>query len=165
MAFKPEKDDIYRILIGGKSDGEKTARYGIFVGLANVTSDESSNTSSTPAKTPAGKTVYSVDTREDCNWDGKKFVDCSTKEDKSLFEMNAAETVFVHTTSTMKTSYYVREKEYDSAKKQSTYQMRSDSGNEYTFIVNPDNKSISVVGKDKDKVFGVFFRVKTQWTE
>lgn len=54
--------------------------------------------------------------REYCEWNEqiKDFEsDCNGYEDVSLFVMNESETLFTHTTETIKSTYYVKEEEYD----------------------------------------------------
>ena len=50
----------------------------------------------------------SCDQRTYCKWNDNthEYQDCSTWEDNSMFEINEDVTMFTHTTSNMKSSYY-----------------------------------------------------------
>lgn len=64
--------------------------------------------------------------------------------------MNEAETMFTHTTETMKSSYYVTGREYDSEYDVYTYLVTSDVGNKYYYIFDLKNKEIRALIKDEN---------------
>lgn len=93
------------------------------------------------------QTNYSCTYRSYCDWNAStsKFENCEGYEDNSLFEMNKDETMFIHTTATIKSSYYVKKKEYDSQNDVYVYEVTSDVGNKYTYIFDAKNKEIRAV--------------------
>lgn len=102
--------------------------------------------------------------REYCEWNDytKDFEsDCNGYEDVSLFVMNESETLFTHTTETMKSTYYVNEKEYDNINEVFTYSVTSDVGNEYYYIFDLKNKEVrAVFVNDEGKTILLRFNVK-----
>ena len=67
------------------------------------------------AFTAQAQVSFSCYHREYCTWDDEKeeFVDCHGYDEASLFVMNESETMFTHTTEDIKSTYYVKEREYD----------------------------------------------------
>ena len=60
-----------------------------------------------------GQTFLSCNLKEYCAWNEVTEaweMDCDPFENNCLFEMNEDETMFVHTTSEMKSTYYIKEK-------------------------------------------------------
>ena len=102
--------------------------------------------------TAKAQVSFSCYHREYCPWDDRleDFGDCHGYDEASLFVMNESETMFTHTTETVKTTYYVKEKEYDEDLEVWTYYVTSDVGNEYIYIFDPNNKEIRVVMIDDD---------------
>jgi hypothetical protein len=74
--------------------------------------------------------------------------------------MNEAETVFTHTTETMKSSYFVKSREYDKENDVYTYYVTSDVGNDYYYIFDLKNKEVRVLIKKEDKIELLRFYVK-----
>ena len=108
------------------------------------------------------QTSYSCYYREYCDWDGdqEKFVDCEGYDESSLFVMNADETLFNHTTESMKSAYYVKTSEYDAVNDVWQYDVTSDVGNEYIYIFDKKNKEIRVLVVKDDKIIMIRFYVK-----
>lgn len=102
--------------------------------------------------------------REYCEWNDqiKDFEsDCNGYEDVSLFVMNESETLFTHTTETIKSTYYVKEKEYDNVNEVFTYTVTSDVGNEYYYIFDLKDKEVrAVFVNDEGKTMLLRFLVK-----
>ena len=63
--------------------------------------------------------------------------------------MNKDETMFVHTTPTMKSTYYVKDK-LSSEDNQFTYNVVSDAGNEYYYIFDVKNEEIKAITEDEN---------------
>ena len=102
--------------------------------------------------------------REYCEWDDqiKEFEsDCKGYEDVSLFVMNETETLFTHTTETIKSTYFVKEKEYDDVNEVFAYTVTSDVGNEYYYIFDLKHKEVrAVFVNDEGKTMLLRFLVK-----
>lgn len=85
------------------------------------------------------QTTISCDQRTYCKWDEylDEYNDCDSWEDNSLFEINESETMFTHTTSSMKSSYYIKSQK---ASKNSDGErivicdVISDVGNKYIYM-------------------------------
>jgi hypothetical protein len=105
---------------------------------------------------------FSCTYREYCDWNNytEKFENCEGYEESSLFVMNEAETVFTHTTETMKSSYFVKSREYDKENDVYTYYVTSDVGNDYYYIFDLKNKEVRVLIKKEDKIELLRFYVK-----
>ncbi|MCX6159194.1 MAG: hypothetical protein NTY74_14535 [Ignavibacteriae bacterium] len=98
--------------------------------------------------------------REYCKWNeySKEFEDCKGFEESSLFVMNKGETMFTHTIETMKSTYYVNEREYNNEKEVWTYYVTSDVGNKYYYVFDPKNKEVrALVSKDGETMLIRFF--------
>jgi hypothetical protein len=76
-----------------------------------------------------------------------------------LFEINENATMFTHTTSSMKSTYYIRSQKLDvnsDGEEIMIWDVVSDAGNKYTYVVCLDGKYINAAGDD----FIVTFRIK-----
>jgi hypothetical protein len=110
----------------------------------------------------SAQTSYSCYYREYCDWNeyAEKFEDCQGYEEASLFTVSENETMFSHTIETMKSTYFITEKEYDWEKNITTFYTTSDVGNKYIYIYDPDNKEIRVLISDEDGTRLLRFYVK-----
>ena len=122
------------------------------------------------ATTIKAQTHYSCDTKQVCNWNAttKAFDDCGTKDEYScMFTMNADESIFNHTTPTMKSAYYVQSKSYDAATQGTLYEVTSDVGNKYTFIINMTSKMVGILssGKANATDYLIKFTIKSSWKD
>ena len=106
---------------------------------------------------------FSCTYREYCDWNNytKKFENCEGYEESSLFVMNEAETVFTHTTETIKSSYFVKSSEYDKENDVYTYFVTSDVGNDYYYIFDIKNKEVRILITKEDTIELLRFYVKT----
>ena len=106
------------------------------------------------AFTVKAQVSFSCYHREYCDWNEatQNYEDnCRGYDEASLFVMNESETMFTHTTENIKSTYYVKEREYDEENDVWTYNVTSDVGNEYYYIFDPNNKEIRVVIVDDDE--------------
>lgn len=107
--------------------------------------------------------------RDFYNWDNNTetfvFVDDAGYDESSLFEINEAETMFTHTTPTMTSAYYIREKEYDEDLNVYTYSVKSDVGNSYTYFFDIKNEQVRALVDNDDETYMVVFSVKKIWIE
>ncbi len=105
---------------------------------------------------------FSCKSRELCDWDGDTGTssNCNSEEESSLFAINADETLFDHTTPTIKSTYYIKSK-----KKSGSiliYKVTSDVGNEYNYVFDPSKDEIRVTGGALGSKM-VKFIVKSSW--
>ncbi|MGB1207396.1 MAG: hypothetical protein ACPG5B_17240 [Chitinophagales bacterium] len=102
--------------------------------------------------------------REYCNYSNytQSYTRCDGYDEPSLFVMNSNETMFTHTTESIKSTYYVKEKAYDEDTEMFIYYVTSDVGNEYIYSFDLPNKEIKALGEDNDgSVFLIRFYVKS----
>ena len=98
------------------------------------------------------QTSLSCNLKEFCYWDDVSESwgdDCNPFEDNSLFVMNKDETMFVHTTSTIKSTYYVKET-LPSKEDLYWYSVVSDVGNEYIFLFDLKNEEVKAITEDEN---------------
>ena len=118
-----------------------------------------------------GQTMYfSADYFKVCKWNGytQKFDDCSKKEESSLFTLNAEQTMFHHTTPTMKSSYYVTSQDYDEKTEMWTYKVKSDVGNDYVFLINLKDDALNILGKtsgENAQTYLITHHLKNTWKD
>src|SRR4051794_30818504 len=81
---------------------------------------------------------FSTNHKEECWWNTatEKYDKCSGNDESSLFKLNSDQTMFHHTTEKISSDYYVTKKEYDKKNDVYTYDVKSDVGNTYFFIVD-----------------------------
>ena len=112
---------------------------------------------------------FSCTHRDFYNWDNNTesfvFVEDAGYDENSLFELNKAETMFTHTTPTLQSAYYIREKEYDEELEVYTFEVKSDVGNNYTYFFDLKNEQIRILIDDEEETILVVFTVKKIWTE
>ncbi len=110
----------------------------------------------------SAQTSYSCYYREYCDWNvyAEKFEECQGYEEASLFTISDNETMFSHAIESMKSTYFVTEKENDWEKNLTTYYVTSDVGNKYIYIFDPENKEIRVLISDEDGTRLLRFYVK-----
>ena len=105
------------------------------------------------AFTAKAQVSFSCWHRERCSWNedlGNFETECTGYDESSLFVMNESETMFTHTTESIKSTYYVNKKEYDEENDVYTYEVTSDVGNKYYYIFDPKNKEIRVLADADD---------------
>ena len=102
------------------------------------------------------QTSFSCNLKEFCDWNevteeweetGDPF------EDHSLFVMNKDETMFTHTTSEMKSTYYVKKSRHTQEEQEEgffTYDVVSDVGNEYYYIFDMKNEEVKAITEDEN---------------
>jgi len=81
------------------------------------------------------QTNFSSDESEFCEWNRVEntVTNCKTLKKPCLFFINAGETMITHTTTDMKSTYYVNEKRFIEETKTFIYSVTSDVGNNYVF--------------------------------
>ncbi len=112
--------------------------------------------------TTKAQTSFSCYYREYCYWNEytEEFGNCEGYEESSLFVMNDNETMFTHTIESMKSTYYVNEREYESEKELWFYSVTSDVGNKYLYVFDPKNKEVRAVYVRDGKTVLLRFYVK-----
>jgi len=108
------------------------------------------------------QTSISCSYRQYCDWNEaeEKFGNCSGYEESSLFALNKDQTMFIHTTETIKSAYYITSKEYDQEKDLWTYDVTSDVGNKYVYIFDTNNKEIRALYKRNGETRLLVFTIK-----
>tara|TARA_B100001059_G_scaffold232907_1_gene271696 strand:+ start:186 stop:575 length:390 start_codon:yes stop_codon:yes gene_type:complete len=98
------------------------------------------------------QTNFSCNFKEFCEWDEvseKWKQDCNYFENHCLFEMNKGETMFIHTTEKIKSTYYIKEK-LSAKDDQFAYNVVSDVGNEYFYLFDIKNKEVKAIIEDEN---------------
>ncbi len=93
--------------------------------------------------------------RQDAIWDelNEKWDVLASNEDVTFFEFNSGLTLFTHTTNTIKSTYIIKEFEYDEELSKYTMIVVSDVGNEYEMIVDAINNYVGFFYFDEDDVY------------
>ena len=113
--------------------------------------------------TAKAQVSFSCYHREYCEWDDKMKTfssECTGYDEPSLFVINEQETMFTHTTENIKSTYYVKEKNYDENNEVWSYDVVGDAGNKYYYIFDPKNKEIRVLSERDDYTTMIRFLVK-----
>ena len=91
-----------------------------------------------------------------CEWDddAETFsVNCEYYRDWSTkFWFNEAETVLIHTTPDMQSTYYVDDSKYNEEHNVFIYYITSDVGNKYTYFVDLDHNQLRTMKADGTKL-------------
>lgn len=105
--------------------------------------------------------------REYCDWNSytESFTNCKGYEENSMFKIMSDETMFIHTTETMKPAYYIKSKEYDEDEGILTYNVVSDVGNKYLYVFDVTNKEVRVGIVRDDEIQMLRFKVKSIWKD
>lgn len=118
------------------------------------------------------QTVHiSTDYKQTCYWNTStsSFDKCGdNSEYASMFTINESETIFTHTTNDIKSSYYVKDKEYKAAYDAYVYNVTSDVGNKYMFIVDLKNKLVKIMSAthtDASDDYLIKFSIKSSWKD
>lgn len=111
---------------------------------------------------------FSTDYMENCKWNDstQKFSDCTGSDDATLFKLNKDKTQFVHYTPSIKSTYFVDSWSYDQPNDVYIYQVTSDIGNKYTFVVDLTSEQIRILGTDSyGKYYMIKHYIKKYWVE
>jgi hypothetical protein len=114
----------------------------------------------------AQSAYYSIDKRQYCPWIDSlnKFDTCTTTDEASLIVVNAGKNMFVHTTPSMKSVYYVTKYSIDPDTYVQTYEVTSNDDRKYTFTFDILASEIRVmVFKSDGKIYGLTFHIKSYW--
>ena len=108
------------------------------------------------------QTSFSIYYNEYCVWNegNQLYENCKGHQENSLFILNKNETMFTHTTETIKSTYYIKSTEYNKEKEFWLYHVISDVGNKYVYIFDIKNKEIKAVGLNDGKMKLVTFLIK-----
>ncbi|HVX48836.1 MAG TPA: hypothetical protein VHB48_01715 [Chitinophagaceae bacterium] len=113
----------------------------------------------------------STDHKQTCYWNDNNstFDNCGDNEEfASLFTLNESETMFTHTTQDIKSSYYVKSKEYKADYDSYMYDVTSDVGNKYTFIIDMKNKLVKILSSGHTNASDDYllkFSIKSSWKD
>ncbi len=125
------------------------------------------------AGTLKAQTILHMSTsyKELCYWNpsSSDFDKCGDNvEYASMLTLNGDETIFTHVTNDIKSSYYVSKKDYVASCSCYEYDVTSDVGNKYTFIVDLDKDMVKIMssGHDDEKDdYLITFTVKSHWKD
>jgi hypothetical protein len=175
-SLSPDTTGIYKVEITAPAGNTAAARYGLIIWSRELKSGDASSgssgsnqpsTGSGGGSSTAGSTYFSTDKRKTCYWDAKDkaYRNCQEEDAATLFVLNPNKTVFKHTTEKMTSSYFIQNKVYKDDKKTTNYEVVSDAGNKYTFMV-PDDSSYLLIFCDKgDDSYYMSYSIKRKWTE
>lgn len=113
----------------------------------------------------------STDYKQTCYWNESKstFDNCGDNaEYASMFTLNADQTIFTHTTASIKSSYYVKDHEYRSDYDSYIYNVTSDVGNKYMFIIDLKNKLVKIMSSghsNSSDDYLLKFSIKNSWKD
>ena len=116
-------------------------------------------------------TYVTSDARQTCYWDEslQKFSHCGELETfECLFSLNADETMFIHTTPKMKSTYYIKNKSYNAEADAYTYEVISDVGNKYQFILGKTSENFVILSTghaDSKDDYIMKFPIKKKWND
>ncbi len=109
----------------------------------------------------------STDERIDAYWSDTddEWVILSEKENATLFEFNADFSMFTHTTTTIKSTYYVKSKpSYNEARERYEMEVVSDVGNKYTMIIDIADSNLRFIYDREGTTYAVRHHIKSSWT-
>lgn len=109
----------------------------------------------------------SCDARETCDWDVEtdETTNCTEIEESSLFVLNEDETMFIHTTETMKSAYYIKDKEQREGTTTWVFDVVSDVGNKYLFLVDLKEEKMQIASKSSEEFYLISFNIKHMWID
>jgi len=175
--MKPDTTAKYKVEIAAPAGNATAARYGMIIWskeLGNTESNPNSSggtggTSGTNGNgsSSAGSTYFSTERKNTCYWDAqqRQYRNCQEDEAATLFVLNANKTMFKHTTDQMTSSYYVQHTEYDSTNRLMKYDVVSDAGNKYTFMVRTDGSSLTIFCDKGDNSYIIKYSIRRKWTD
>lgn len=95
----------------------------------------------------------------DYNTETEEFENCEEySEYVSRFVLNDEETIFIHTTSDMVSTYYIDEVDHKIDKNIYIYYVTSDVGNEYIFVIDIEQNVFKILSTENN--YGLFHRLK-----
>ena len=169
MSITPDTSQDYKIEIVAPAGDAAAARFGMMIWSKDVkAADQTQSQPQTPQTTTGtGSVYYSINSTKTCYWNAgtKAYENCKDADQSSLFVFNANKTVFTHTTDNLTSKYYVQSNQYNTENKLTQYEVVSDAGNKYTFMVPDDANSIVVVNVAADPAYYIKFIVRRKWTE
>ncbi len=154
----------YKIEIAAPAGNAAAARYGMIIWSKEVKTEPVS-----PGPDPLKiNTYFSTESKKTCYWDAnaKEYKNCQDEAATTLFVLNTNKTVFKHTTDNMSSSYFVQSTSYQEDKKLTSYEVVSDAGNKYTFMIPDDGSSLLIFSNaDPNNTYYVKYVIKRRWTQ
>jgi hypothetical protein len=104
--------------------------------------------------------------REMCLWNeaSESFEDCKGYDENSRFRINQDETMFIHTTESIQSAYYINEKEIDEETGVMIYYVESDVGNEYVYFFDLEHDEVRIAAEMEGEMVMVRFMIKKVWS-
>ena len=119
----------------------------------------------------AQTTYITSEQKQVCHWDSteQKFSICTAQEEfQCMFTLNAEQTMFTHTTPGIKSSYYIQSKKYEAESDCYDYEVTSDVGNKYKFIIGNNAANVVILSTGHEIMsndYIVKFTIKKKWSE
>jgi hypothetical protein len=183
-ALTPDSTLEYKVEIAAPTGNATAARYGMIIwskelgtgeagngnGTGNGTGAGTGSTSNTNTANPtatSGGTYLSTQKKNTCFWDAQQgqYRNCQEEDAATLFVLNANKSMFKHTTDQMTSTYYVQRTEYDNKNKLMKYDVVSDAGNKYTFMITDDFSYLTIFCEKGNDSYIIKYSVKRKWTE
>jgi len=179
-ALTPDTSLEYKVEIAAPAGNAAAARYGMIIwskelGTGEASSGSGSGTSGTSGgnagttnpTTASGGTYFSTQKKNTCFWDAqqRQYRNCQEEDAATLFVLNANKSIFKHTTDQMTSTYYVQGTEYDNTNKLMKYNVVSDAGNKYMFMVTDDGSYLTIFCEKGNDSYIVKYTVRRRWTE
>ncbi len=113
------------------------------------------------------QTNISCSRRDICYWNEntKDFDECEGYDEYSLFKINAAETMFEHTTPEMSSAYFIKEKTQDPETGVWMLSVTSDVGNDYLYFIDIESKEIRIAAESEGEMLMIRFTIKKAWAD
>jgi hypothetical protein len=163
----------YKVEIAAPAGNAAAARYGMIIWSKDApaqTSTDNTGRSTNPPNTGTGpvSTFFSTEQKKTCYWDAnaKEYRNCQDEAATTLFVLNSNKTVFRHTTDNMSSSYFVQNTTYADDKHLTSYEVVSDAGNKYTFMIPDDGTSLLILNNaDPNNTYYVKYTIRRKWTQ
>ena len=158
VSVAPDSTNTYLIkVIASEFEEYQTAGYfGLIVAHTDKESPAPSNKSLSNLRVSTKLTKYGV-------YANSEIKITSKDETVTLFEFNEKVTQFKHTTETMSSTYFITSKEYDSDDNSWTIKATSDTGDDYTLLVELDKDNLSIFYVKDDEIKLVIYKIKSTW--
>jgi hypothetical protein len=156
----------YKVEIAAPTGNAAAARYGMIIWSKDAPAQKTTD----PPPTGGGdvSTFFSTERKSTCYWDvtAKEYRNCQDEAATTLFVLNPNKTVFRHTTDNMSSSYFVQNTTYAADKHLTSYEVVSDAGNRYTFMVPDDGASLLILNNvDPNNTYYVKYTIRRKWTQ
>jgi hypothetical protein len=167
----------YKVEIAAPAGNAAAARYGMIIWSKDAPTTSTPTPTPTPTNPPnagggtgtgAVSTYFSTESKKTCYWDAntREYRNCQDEAATTLFVLNPNKTVFKHTTDNMSSSYFVQSTSYADDKHLTSYEVVSDAGNKYTFMIPDDGSTLLILNNtDPNNTYYVKYTIRRRWTQ